>query len=261
MSTLLSKALKYYPYFVNIMLIYGMQNNNTQIKDMGKEIKSLLKQYGITSNAYIEHDILQLVDPDELDHFIDMLAEYKRVLNDKQFKAIDVINATKFCYEMEISQGDPFVSFINTFKKNKDVIAYNKCNNPHDRSKLKQKINRQVAIYRRSAAVRKILEESEMPFALMFQGYKHRAIEVLQKTMHEASMDKDRIAAADALLKHLSTMNLPQNNININVGQSNVVSKYKDELEEYALAAQKALNKGLEAKQIINIKAKDSEQN
>lgn len=56
--------------------------------------------------------------------------------------------------------------------------------------------------YRRSKLVTDILTLSQTPLDLIFAGHRVKAIGVLADRMENGKLDKDRIAAADALLKH-----------------------------------------------------------
>ena len=78
----------------------------------------------------------------------------------------------------------------------------------------------------------------------MFQGERFKAMQVLADRMQHAAYDKDKIAAADALLKHTAPNEKMKIELDVGVQQNSATQNLMDQLMSLAGTQKKMLEAG-----------------
>jgi hypothetical protein len=89
----------------------------------------------------------------------------------------------------------------------------------------------------------------------MFTGVRYKALGVLADRMENAKLDKDKIAAADTLLKHTA----PKDNkleLNIGIGNTDAITSLNDQLAALAKRQQSLLSSGLSLQEVQRLGVK-----
>lgn len=203
------------------------------------------------------NQVFENEDPETVREFISNVIEYRDLLDSEECKSFQHFFTTiKFIHYMN-SGLTTFESYIRSHSYSKVVQLYLK-NKDKD---LEQNIKTISNLFSKSKLVIKLQQFSDTPFNLLFAGYRYQAIERLRKEMNTASLSKDRIAAADKLLVHLT----PQQNanpININLGDNNkinIIDGYLDELKKIASEQLKVINTN-NMLEVINVKVENKEE-
>ena len=109
--------------------------------------------------------------------------------------------------------------------------------------------------YRRSKLVVDILTLSQVPLDLMFTGVRYKALGVLADRMENAKLDKDKIAAADTLLKHTAPKD-SKLELNIGIGNTDAITSLNDQLTALAKRQQNLLSSGLSLQEVQKLGVK-----
>ena len=188
--------------------------------------------------------------------FVDTLVTYQSALSNTKAKLTDYINAVKFCSFLEVTEGNTVQAYIKTFK-DRDFVK--------DRADLAtvEKGYRELCSaatrYRKSPLVVNILTQAEIPLYILFQGYRYKAISVLDNEMNTAKLSKDRIAAADKLLLHTKPPENLSTQVDININDVNIVDKYEEAMRKMAQEQTKLIGSGGNIHNIVNVKIADAE--
>ena len=146
---------------------------------------------------------------------VQTLTDYQGVMQTNSGNMNEYIQAVRFCAFLE-SEGDSAVkAYTKTFCHRDFVKA--RIGVSFDSTEYKE-LTSAASRYRRSPMVRDILTQADLPFYLLFRGQSYKAVDVLSKVMITATLDRDKINAAKALL---DAVKAPENRqVELNIGPS-----------------------------------------
>lgn len=195
-------------------------------------------------------------EEEDINLFLQNIINYRYLIEDEDCSLLDFINAIKFCSYQNIGL-TPTQSYEKTFSYDTSIQQLVLSNNIKD----KQSLELRAMSFAKSKLVLKITQASDIPFNLLFQGIRQRAIFMLKHIAETSSSDKNKILALSKLLEHTS----PQENININLNLDNKkeespIDKYKKALEKLSNDQIKLIeNNNLNKNEIINVEIIDKE--
>ena len=241
-------------------------NEPTPNKDYDKLIndKKVSIDYlrNIFPNTPISNDdvikINKIIDNEEEDInlFLQNIINYRHLIENEDCSLLDFINAIKFCSYQNIGL-TPTQSYEKTFSYDSSIQQLVLSSNMKDKQSLELK----AMSYAKSKLVLKITQASDIPFNLLFQGIRQKAIFMLKHIAETASSDKNKILALSKLLEHTA----PQENININLNldskkEESPIDKYKKALEKLSNDQVKLIeNNETHKSEIINVEIFDKE--
>lgn len=195
-------------------------------------------------------------EEEDINLFLQNIINYRYLIEDEDCSLLDFINAIKFCSYQNIGL-TPTQSYEKTFSYDTSIQQLVLSNNIKD----KQSLELRAMSFAKSKLVLKITQASDIPFNLLFQGIRQRAIFMLKHIAETSSSDKNKILALSKLLEHTA----PQENININLNLDNKkeespIDKYKKALEKLSNDQIKLIeNNNLNKNEIINVEIIDKE--
>lgn len=169
---------------------------------------------------------------------------YTKVLQEGKFKTEDYLNAVAYCtYKMMgLSNGE---SYARTFpQRNADQLA---------RGLDAKTISAYVAMYHKGKLVQAILEQAMIPFWLINQEARQKALNVQVDLMQNAQSEMVRTTAANSVLAHTEKPKDMAPLVNINVTDTGMES-LKGALRELAEAQISQVAQGVPIRQIAEQK-------
>lgn len=171
---------------------------------------------------------------------------YSKVLTQGKYKTEDYLNAVAYVTYKMLGHTNQD-SFAHTFPdriRRMTAAGYDK-----------QKISSFVAAYAKGQLVSAILEQAIIPVFVLHQSKYHDAI----RTQHEIAMDdtalnKDRVAAADSLIKALTPPQTKEVNINLGVQETSGMKELRETILELASSQRHAIQNGADVKHIAEQK-------
>lgn len=165
---------------------------------------------------------------------------YEAVLTKNKASIKEYLRAIKFCAYL-ISMDD---NLTEAYKKaffdrefvqarldaNTSSVAYNELTSAASR-------------YRRSKLVVDILTLSQVPFELMFTGYKYKAIGILAQVMNTAKLDRDKINAAKELLAATKSDNI-KIDLGVEIKENSAIQNLNAQLAQLAANQKRLLESG-----------------
>lgn len=177
-----------------------------------------------------------------IDNFLGTLIEYKGAMEKCSSSMKEYVRAVKFCAYLEAED----YNAIEAFKKARsgDKFVQDRLDAPTDSIKYKE-LASAASRFHRSALVKQILLQSDMPLYLLFQGARYKAVAVLMDEMENAAYSKDRITAAKELLANVKP---PENSkVELEIGVSAETKSMQQSLEEQLAKVTEMQMKRLEA--------------
>lgn len=181
-----------------------------------------------------------VTDPEVAAVVRDNFISYTKVLQEGKFKTEDYLNAVTYCTfkMMGYSNGE---SYTRTFpQRNADQLA---------RGLDSKTISAYVAMYHKGKLVQAILEQAMIPFWLINQDARQRALNVQVDLMQNAQSEMVRTTAANSVLAHTDKPKDMAPLVNINV-TDNGMDSLKNAMRELAQAQLGQVAQGVPVKQI-----------
>lgn len=188
--------------------------------------------------------------------FSETMVTYQNVLEGGRGSLVDYLNAVKFCSYMESNEGNCTDAYIKTFW-NRDFVQ-DRVNSPTGSPEYKQ-ITSAATRYRKSKLVVAILTQSQIPFYILFQGYREKAMNRLVYEMDNAHLSKDRIAAAKEVLANSTPPDELQIKLDFGNSKENIVDRYEKAMQRMVEEQAKLISKGGDVKGIANAKVVEAE--
>lgn len=238
-----------------------MADTVTISKGMDKEeISSLFskldKKISVTDEAVeIIHEAINTPEFDGF-KFTETMVTYQNVLEGTSGSLVDYLNAVKFCSFLEANDGNYTDAYIKTFWK-RDFIQSRK-NAPTNSVEYKQ-ITSAATRYRKSKMVVSILTQSQVPFYILFQGYREKAMKRLVYEMDNAALPKDRINAAKEVLAASTPPEELQVKVDFNEDKENIVDRYEKAMQKMVEAQRNMINAGAKIEDITNVEIVETE--
>lgn len=167
---------------------------------------------------------------------------YSKVLMDGRYKTEDYLSAISY----------------TTYKllghTNQDAYSYtfpDRIRTMTAQGYDKQKISSYVAAYHKGKLVSAILEQAIIPAFVMHQGKFHAAIGVLADiALDTGALNKDRVAAADSLVRNLTPPQTKEINLNLGVQDASGMGEMRQMLADMAAQQREFILQGGDVKQI-----------
>ena len=153
----------------------------------------------------------------------------------------DYIYALRFCAYL-ITEEDNLVNAYRRAFADREFV-YSKAGCKTDSPEYAA-LTSAASRYRKSKLVVDILTISQAPLHIMFQGERFKAMQVLAEQMQVAHHSKDKIAAADALLKHTAPNEKMKIELDVGVQQNSATENLMSQLMGIAGAQKKMLEAG-----------------
>lgn len=154
----------------------------------------------------------------------------------------DYIYALRFCAYLITEEDNIVNAYRRAFADREFVYSRAGCKSD---SPEYAALTSAASRYRKSRLVTDILTISQAPLHIMFQGERFKAMQVLADRMQNANYDKDKIAAADALLKHTAPNEKMKIELDVGIGTNSSMQNLTDQLAIMAARQQELLSKGL----------------
>lgn len=168
-----------------------------------------------------------LSDPDMYEYYRDNLISYTSVLNEGKFKVADYISAVKYC-SFRIMGHSQIESYRKTFPDKYQKFV--------DRGILPKDIASYVTAYNKGKMVTGIMAQSQVPFHVLNQDLRQKALNKAAELMMSANSEKVQIEAANTVLTHTKPPETTKVELDIGVGESSAIATLRE--QTLALAAQ-----------------------
>lgn len=192
--------------------------------------------------AFVDKLNNMAADPLIAEEFERNFVSYSKVLLEGKFKTTDYMNAISY------------VTYKLLGHSNQDAFKYTF----PDRMRVMtakgydaRQISSYVAAYHKGQLVTAILQQTIVPAFILHQSKYHDAANALHEILTDTSaLNKDRVAAADSLMKHLTPPVAKEVNINLGVQESSGMSELRNLLAETARQQKDFIENGGDVKQI-----------
>ena len=169
------------------------------------------------------------------------MIHYESVMVKAKSSVHEYISAIRFCAYLLTMDDNYTEAYKRTFWDRPFIQDRLGC---ATNSKEYGEITSAASRYRRSKLVVDILTLSQTPLDLIFAGHRMKAIGVLADRMEHGKLDKDRIAAADALLKHTTPKDF-KIELDVGVKQDSATQNLMDQLAGIATRQKELLASGV----------------
>lgn len=181
-------------------------------------------------------------DPMFAEEFERNFVSYTKVLMEGKFKTEDYLNAVSY------------VTYKLLGHSNQDAFAFtfpDRIRRMTAANYDKKQISSYVASYHKGQLVQKIMEQTLVPAFVLHQSKFHDAINVQHEIATDTgALNKDRVAAADSLLKHLTPPTAKEVNLNLGVQESSGMAELRQMMLETARHQQELARSGFSVKAI-----------
>lgn len=175
------------------------------------------------------------------DSLLNSLVTYENIMVKNKSSMGEFIRAIKFCAYV-VSMNDNYTEAYKKTFNDRDFVI-NRMGLPTD-SQGYTDLTSAASRYRKSKIVVDILTLSQVPLDLLYTGARYRAVHVLADRMENARLDRDRIAAADMLLKHTAPKDF-KIALDIGVKQDDTITNLMEQLSVVAAKQRTMLTEGI----------------
>lgn len=188
----------------------------------------------------------KLADPDMMESYKENLISYTQVMNTGKFKVQQYLDAVMYC------------SYKFMGLTNKDAYARtfpNKMTRFSAQGKGAKEISAYVSAYHKGKLVQGIMEQAMIPFHVMNQEARQRALNHQVHLMLNASSEKVQSDAANSVLTHTAAPTTNKIELDMAVKEDGAISTLRDSVAEL-VAQQKAMfaSGAIDAKQAAESK-------
>lgn len=181
-------------------------------------------------------------DPLVAEEFERNFMTYSRVLLEGKYKTEDYLNAISYVTYKLLgnTNQDAFALTFPDRIRRMTAAGYDQ-----------KKISSYVAAYSKGQLVTAILQQTMVPVFVLHQSKYHEAIRVQHEIATDmTALNKDRVAAADSLLKHLTPPAAKEININLGVQESSGMTELRGAMLEMARQQRQLAQDGFSVKAI-----------
>lgn len=167
---------------------------------------------------------------------------YSKVLSEGKYKTGDYLNAVAYVTYKLLGHTNQDAYKYTFPDRYRDMVA---------RSYDARQISSFVSAYHKGQLVSSILQQSIVPAWVLHQGKFHEAIGVLAEVaLDTTALNKDRVAAADSLAKHLTAPVAKEINLNLGVQESSGMVEMKTMMAEMARQQKEMIENGADVRTI-----------
>lgn len=220
------------------------------IKKVDEEVTvDMLKMYFPNKSHTITQELADMINeaqnaPDvAIEGFMDNLVEFRGVMDKCQASMKEYIKAVKFCAFLEYT--DYNVTEAYKLSRVGDKFVQDRWDAPTDSPKYKELTSAASRYYNKTNLVKQILLQADMPWHILFQGAKYKAMARLMEEVDNAQYSRDRIAAAKEIL---AAVKRPENQkVELEIGFNQETKTLQQSLEEQLAKVTEMQLKRLEA--------------
>ncbi len=181
-------------------------------------------------------------DPHVAEEFEKNFLTYSKVLTEGKFKTGDYLNAVAYVTYKLLGHSNQDAYKYTFPDRYRDMVAS---------GKDAKQISSFVSAYHKGQLVTAILQQSIVPAWVLHQGKFHEAIGVLAEVaLDDTALNKDRVAAADSLAKHLTPPQAKEINLNLGVQESSGMAEMKEMMAQMARQQKEMIENGTDVKTI-----------
>lgn len=194
----------------------------------------------------------QLVqDPEMRDIYRENLLSYTNVLDKGKFKLTSYLDAVRYV-SYKLTGETNIKSYIKTFPQ--------KYTNWKTTGVSDADIAKYVHAYNKSKLVNLIWEQSMVPFHVLNQDARQKALNVQVDLMMNAQSEKVRSDAANSVLTHLKPPETNKMELEITHKEDTALKDLRSAVQDLAIAQEKAINSGMQnAKEIAHSQVVEAE--
>lgn len=192
--------------------------------------------------AFVDKLNNMAADPLVGEEFEKNFITYSKVLLDGKYKTEDYLNAVAYttCKLLGHSNQDSYQAVFPDRVRTMVAKGYDK-----------KQISSFVSAYHKGQLVTAILQQTIVPAFVLHQGKFHDAIVALHEIATDtAALNKDRVAAADSLVRNLTPPQAKEVNINLGVQESSGMAELRAQITEVAKQQQQLARDGYSVKAI-----------
>lgn len=183
-----------------------------------------------------------VADPQVAEEFERNFVTYSKVLTEGKYKTGDYMNAVAYVTYKLLGHTNQDAYKYTFPDRYRDMVAAGKDT---------KQISSFVAAFHKGQLVQAIMQQSIVPAWVLHQSKFHEAIGVLAEVaLDTGALNKDRVAAADSLAKHLTAPVAKEINLNLGVQESSGMSEMKEMMAEMARQQKRMIEEGADVKQI-----------
>lgn len=209
----------------------------------------MLKMYFPNKSHTITQELADMINeaqnaPDvAIEGFMDNLVEFRGVMDKCQASMKEYIKAVKFCAFLEYT--DYNVTEAYKLSRVGDKFVQDRWDAPTDSPKYRELTSAASRYYNKTNLVKQILLQADMPWNILFQGAKYKAMARLMDEVDNAQYSRDRIAAAKEIL---AAVKAPENSkVQLEIGFNQETKTLQQSLEEQLAKVTEMQLKRLEA--------------
>jgi len=192
--------------------------------------------------AFVDKLNNMAADPLVAEEFERNFVSYSKVLLEGKYKTEDYLNAVSY------------VTYKLLGHTNQDAYSFtfpDRIREMTAKGYDKKQISSFVAAYHKGQLVTAILQQTIVPAFVLHQSKFHEAIGVQHEiAMDTGALNKDRVAAADSLLKHLTPPQAKEVNLNLGVQESSGMAELRAGMLEMARRQREFIEQGGDVKVI-----------
>lgn len=181
-------------------------------------------------------------DPQVAEEFERNFITYSKVLTEGKYKTGDYLNAVAYVTYKLLGHTNQDAYKYTFPDRYRDMVAA---------GKDAKQISSFVSAYHKGQLVMAILQQSIVPAWVLHQSKFHEAIGVLAEVaLDDTALNKDRVAAADSLAKHLTAPVAKEINLNLGVQESSGMAEMRQMMAEMARQQKEMIENGTDVRTI-----------
>lgn len=186
------------------------------------------------------------LDPEFAEAYQENLISYTNVLNMGKFQLDKYVDAVRYV-SFKLMGENNTKAYIKTFP---DKYSGFKAKGVSDKD-----ISKYVHAYNGSKLVNLIWEQSMIPFHVINQVSRQKALNVQIDLMQNAQSEKVRAEAANSVLTHLKPPETTKIELDVNMKESSVIDDLRNAVQDLTIAQERAVEAGqLNAKDVAHSK-------
>lgn len=181
-------------------------------------------------------------DPLYAEEFERNFVSYSKVLMGGKYKTDDYLNAVAYVTYKLLGHTNQDAYKFTFPDRQRQMVA---------KGYDAKQISSFVSAYHKGQLVSAILEQTMVPAFVLHASKFHQAIGVLAEiALDDSALNKDRVAAADSLAKHLTAPVAKEINVNLGVQESSGMAELREGMLQMAIQQKRMIEEGFDVKQI-----------
>ncbi|QYW02290.1 terminase small subunit [Stenotrophomonas phage Philippe] len=214
-------------------------SNNLTVQDIAEALPSNLKGAANQQLADLINNVCQ--DPEVAEHVRNNFMSYTRVLQEGKFKVEDYLNAVVFV-SYRLGGLSNQEAWQKTFPQRHAALVA--------KGTSAKDISSHVSMYSRGKLVNAILEKSLVPFWVLNQDARQKALNVQIELMMGANSEMVRMQAANSVLVHTDKPKDTAAAVQITINESDGMAALKKQMNDLALTQIRTIEGGVSPKDV-----------